>query len=174
MKKKKKNNFQLPLIVTILGTVFGGIVLWILNRFFGLLSFSAIYDFLISKLNYYVPIWLILIVVAVVFLAIWIIKKITKEKPPIFLNYTEDRFFEWKWSWKYRIFGNKFEVIKLKPHCPKCDIPMIEYFDMIERYRCPMCGYHTVQNENPNDIEHIINHRVEEMQKYKLCPKLKT
>ena len=155
--------FLLTLLIAIIGSIISTLVVdWIR----GDTSLSTMY----TILNFKVAVWLILVVVAVVALAIWIIKKIAKEKipieeSPVFIDYTEDRFFEWKWSWKYRIFGNKFKVIRLNPHCPKCDIPMIEDFDMIECYRCPMCGYHTIQSENPDDIKHIINHRVEEMQK---------
>ena len=165
MKKGIIKFFKSQWAIKIGSGVIVGIILLVLNKIFDILNFSAILNFFRLKLSYEIQVWLILLVVTVVLLAIWVIKKITKEAPPVFINYTEDCFFKWKWSWRYQISENEFKVINLNPHCPNCDTPMIKCFDMIERYRCPMCDYRAVQSEDPYDIEHIIGHKVEEMQK---------
>jgi hypothetical protein len=80
---------------------------------------------------------------------------------PKFLSYKKDKIhsFYWKWEWQFNKNSLKWNVIEIKPLCPKCDTQMhYDYSTFYDSYtvNCPRCQYQTNQMPNYNDIEVLI------------------
>lgn len=165
-KQKVKAFFMNPWVVT----VGGGIILlgvsgiWdrIQKKEF-LTTLKTIIGFLwnliIGFLNLQLRVWWLLVAIAIIVFALWIVVKIKEQahSEPKFLKYTEDRFIQWKWSWNWeRGYNKKWHVINLAAHCPQCNTRM--YSDDLEfRFRCPRCRYESrVVHQNSSEVEAVI------------------
>lgn len=173
-KQKAKEFFLNPWVVTIGGgvilLVLPGIWDWIQKKKF-LTTLKTIIGFLwkllINFLNLQLRVWWILVAVAIIVFALWIIVKIKDQvNEPDFLKYTEDRFSQWKWSWNWELgYNKKWHVDNLMAHCPQCDTPM--QHDTYEDYfRCPRCGFDTYDvRQNSSAVGAVIHDNLRRTEK---------
>ena len=120
--------------------------------------FTIIYNFLIFILNYQIKVWwLIVFVILMSVIFHFLLKKSnTEESTPYFLNYTEDCFRNWKWTWQWHrnYYNNKYEIYNLRAHCPKCETPMIQDINIYgEIYHCPRCRFVSDYKEHAKEYE---------------------
>lgn len=122
---------------------------------------SAVFRWIVGVLNLQFRLWwaLVFIVVAVgiVFLIARFKDSDCPSEPP-FVEYTEDQFEGWKWTWYWeKDYSGKWGIESLRAHCPKCDTPMSH--DTFEHnFRCPRClgQYYIGRSNVSDDIKAII------------------
>lgn len=120
----------------------------------------AIWAALLYFLNFEIKVWWLLVGIAILILALWIlVKRLESEQSapaePKFLEYTQDTILEyrWKWTWKRDYFG-KYSIEQLQPICVHCGTPLVDSpAGYGGRYTCLRCKNGT--NRPLPDFEHV-------------------
>lgn len=122
---------------------------------------SAVFRWIICVLNLQFRLWWALVFIAVVVGIVLLVKRIKgPELPsdPPFIEYKEDRFGGWKWTWDWeKNYAGEWDIRNLFAHCPNCDTPMRH--DIYEHnYRCPRCRHedYISQSNISEDIKAVI------------------
>lgn len=163
MKKFRDSKWALALVPTFVAALLTLIVDWVkkIDIFSTLKSVvSTLWQWLLVVLNFEVKVWVILVILGTAFAILCIVAKIADSKDvpmPAWLQYTEDYFNDWKWSWTWErnIYG-KYQVENLAAHCPHCGTPMRhDNYDTI--FHCSRCGYESRRHtDNRQDIMVVI------------------
>ena len=130
--------------------------------------FNYIVNFIVTFLNFQIKIWMLILgIIIILVVIVLIIRK--EEIKPDFANYVEDRFFRWKWTWKWILTGRGWEISELTAHCPKCDTMLIQhstYYSAIT-FECPRCNtfIQESQIEEPYKIRSLIIDNIERKRK---------
>ena len=148
------------------------IIDWIKQiKIFSTLKFvlSWIWNLLITFLTIDVKMWLILVILSSLMLIIWIVLQVIAKQTatePEWMKYTEDRFVDWKWSWKWeKNYLGAYEISQLMAHCPKCNTPMRHDNDEYT-FHCPRCKYESHKHQdNRHDVMVVIYDNVARMEK---------
>jgi hypothetical protein len=175
------------------GSVLGIIILGLsTNWIYDLLKTVPIIGFIskilnivrVSVINFFmfsIPIWSIILIIAVMVIVIALINSFNKEKPAPYLNYREDVFKNWVWKWDYTIDG---VITNVTPYCPKCDVMLVtnnigrRNTSSYTEARCPNCekewraydDYYIAQNQNQSvefleEIQNLIISKVRKLLK---------
>lgn len=161
--KKWINN---PWTITLGGAFFGVLLtalIDILKEKPILTTISQVYHWVIGLastiLNFKLSFWIIVLIA----LGIWIIVKVRTSKPnsikPAFWNYRSDVFRTLTWKWDYENYSGKWDVVNLRPHCPKCDTPLIPNGDIgYSSLDCPRCNFRSGEKnlEDPKSIKVLV------------------
>ncbi len=92
-----------------------------------------------------------------------------KTVPDELAAYTEDRFknWYWRWEWTWNSVLKQWEVIKLIPYCPDCDVQLLEKSSsIVSRAGCPQC-YRDFEGQlgeydDAKGIEYLIHKKLRE------------
>ena len=165
MKKFLKSPWTISVTTTLLGffltvgydLIKGKQVFTTIGKFF-----SMLWGWIISFLTFDLKVWWVLLGIAVLFFALYVVVKIGEQKEqakPDFTNYTQDHFrlWKWSWSWEWSSYHKRWHVANLHAHCPKCDTPMShdQYEDI---FQCPRCRFHAEydNHEKSYEVEAVI------------------
>lgn len=165
MKKFLKSPWTIGISTTLLGFILtvgydlikGKQVFTTIGKFF-----SVLWGWIIAFLTFDLQVWLVLVGIAVIFCALYVVVKISDNKEqvkPNFTNYTQDHFrlWKWSWSWEWSSYYKKWRVANLQAHCPKCDTPMSHdsYEDI---FQCPRCSFRAEydNHEKSYEVEAVI------------------
>lgn len=136
------------------------------------LMFKWTIDSVWSILNYDLKFYWIIIAIALLILALFIIESFKKEEiyKPDFYNYREDKIKKWKWSWSWTLndLSGNWTISNMKAHCPKCDTPLINHSNSFElNFSCPRCNFiaEDEQCDEQYKIERIIIDNIERRRK---------
>jgi hypothetical protein len=122
---------------------------------------KSIWEFTIDLLSYDLKVWWLLIIVALIILIIYLTHYFNTQdsQEPKFINYREDRFKNWRWTWNWKLNerNNKWSVVDLTPYCPKCGTTLLDNSTVFEStYECPNCDFNTGRyNQLPENVRHI-------------------
>lgn len=164
MKKFWNSKWTFALITSFAGTLFTVFIDWLKKKdIFSTLKlvFTTVWRWLLAFLNFEIKVWWILVALGVLVVILWVIAKIANAKesdPPAWMQYTEDRFTDWKWSWTWEKgpYG-KYQVANLVAHCPKCDTPMRhDNYDTV--FHCSRCQYDSRRHKDNHDDVLIVIH----------------
>jgi hypothetical protein len=109
MKKWTKNPWVLGIGTTVIGGVLLSLALDWINGVDWLSTTSTVMRFILNAaiafLNFKIKVWWLLIVIAVIVIALFIVAKISdvysKDVTPTFLHYTKDNVLGFSWEWDY-------------------------------------------------------------------------
>lgn len=172
MKKFRNSKWALAIVPVVLSFLLSLLADWIKQvEIFSTIKTIAttLWKWMLAFLNFEVKVWWILVFLVCLVILLWIIAKVadTKEKnQPKFLQYTEDHFRDWKWSWTWgRTYTGKWQVENLIAHCPQCDTPMRhDNFDTV--FHCSRCSYESDNHsDNRDDVMVVIYDNVDRMMK---------
>lgn len=159
MKKFWNSKWTFTLVTSFIGTLFTVFVDWLKKKnIFSTLKLvlKTLWKWLRAFLDYEIKVWWILVALGVLAIVILIVGKIVASKDrtlPEWMNYTEDYFVDWKWSWTWeKGYDGKYRVENLTAHCPKCDTPMRhDYYDTL--FHCSRCHYESNRHkDNREDV----------------------
>lgn len=107
--------------------VIGALILSFLATIGGIISTGWTKKGFFSILNIEIPLWILLIAIALylLFLLLWN-KYIRKDRHPSFLEYTEQADicgYDWVWNWKKTEEG-KYVIYNIHPLCSICRTPL--------------------------------------------------
>lgn len=110
----------------------------------------AIWQFLLSCLNFELRVWWVLVGIIILFAILWIVAKISdanSENEPKFLRYSSDSFDDWCWEWWWeKNYYGEYDIKGLHPVCPLCKTPLVAANDFHSGVICPRCKH------RPNDL----------------------
>jgi len=160
-------NFILPIIVTVIGTLAYDFIKDV--PLLSSLSSSLFWirTIIVSFFTYSIPIYVILIIIASSLIILKVYNRLTKDidvGAPSFLRYTSDNLKNWKWSWEYGLYSDKYRIKNLRPHCLACDYVLKYDKDTWGtcRAECPNCKKLYLNHfvEDIDDITMMIEHRI--------------
>lgn len=138
----QKHPLALSLLLGVVGNLVWSIIQIGLNKVNFFEAFwqvpNAVFSFVVYLLTLNVPVWSVLLVIAVVILLFWFYVKITdkpqKNEPP-YKDYLTDFYKGQKYRWRY--YDNVIE--RLRPVCNECDGELAP--DSLSGYNliCPNC-----------------------------------
>jgi hypothetical protein len=132
---------------------------------------KAIWNVIFTFLNFELKVWWIIIGIAVLFILLLIVFRISsikEETKSDYLNYREDNFQHWRWSWKWEwnTYKRAWVVADLKGHCPKCNTPMVEQQSILDgvQFTCPRCNFHASGSRECDEsynVERVIHDNID-------------
>ncbi len=171
IKKFRDSKWALALVPTIVGALLTLIIDCVkkINLFSTMVTvMKTLWSWIVRFLSFEVQVWWILAALLLLILILWIVAKIADVKgvaEPVWMKYTEDRFIDWKWSWKWeKNYLGSYQVSDLMAHCPKCNTPM-RHDDYDTVFHCPRCLFESRKHsDNRNDILVVIYDNAKKME----------
>lgn len=121
--------------------------------------FIAIWNFIISILNFELKVWWVLLGITLIIFIIYILYKIDSLKNSEsnslpFLRYTKDNINGWHWEWIWeKQYDGKWGIENLHPICPKCETPLVRSNEHGGRLVCLRCNIESY--ERLPDLDHV-------------------
>ena len=149
MKKWTKNPWVLGIGTTVIGGVLLSLALDWINGVDWLSTISTVMRFILNAaiafLNFKIKVWWLLIVIAVIVIALFIVVKISdvysKDVTPTFLHYTKDNVLGFSWEWDYsKTYDGKYTISNLHPVCTKCGMRLKQDGSYGLEMKCLRCN----------------------------------
>jgi hypothetical protein len=160
-------------------SIVGGVIVFIIssvinsfvkdiNIFEGLKNVAQfILNIFISILIFQIPVWVILLSIALIIIICLLVVKVTGEKPVEWLQYKNDNFFNWMFSWDYEKYGNTYKIKNIKPICATCKCDLSSDYGFYKNKNsdylyCPNCTtkYNMIEHNTLTDVEKVIITRI--------------
>lgn len=115
----------------------------------------------VNILDYNFPVWQIIIGLTSFYIFLRIIYRTTSKEKYIdkVQEYITDEFagFTWKWYWEFNEIWQKYEIVELRPECPKCNTSMNIYDHTTDSVAvCPRCDTRYEKIKNTQKISDLI------------------
>ena len=150
------------IVVAVLGTAIGSLIVNSYTQWWGALAnatnagWEAVSQATVSAIMYRVPIWTVVVAVALVALTWYATQKIggapkvntPKVSTPKFLTYRQD-FFDGvlcRWEYSQLYLGAKYQIGDIGCFCQHCDFDIGTPNDHVQE--CPSCSRRAVKSEN--------------------------
>lgn len=131
--------------------------IWV--RIWGIFVF--IWNFLLQRIE--TPLWILIILpfagIGILLLILWMKSlNVADNDEPAFFDYREDTFDDKLYRWEYRLYGDKYIISNIIPHCTKCKCRLSGSY-------CPNCKISSQGFEMSDDeIQSLIIHRIENLE----------
>jgi len=124
--------------------------------------FKLLYELGVRVLDWEIKLWVILLIVASVFMLRMLVRSANADTKPAFTKYKKDKFRVWIWKWNWRSGENGWRIIDLRPFCPDCDVELVDksYSGHISNI-CPKCQLNYRFDEPEEEISRLIAAKVE-------------